>query len=68
MTSSEFADKIKQRRKALKITQNDLYELSGISVATISAIENAHIDPSLGTMARLCDVLGLEITVKAKGA
>lgn len=67
MNQKEFAGFVKKRRKALKITQNDCSGLCGISVATISAIENAHIDPSLGTMTKLCEILGLEITVKAKG-
>ena len=67
MTSSEFAEQIKKRRKALKITQNDLCEISGISVATISAVENAHLDPSLSTMNKLCETLGLDIIVKARG-
>ena len=67
MNQQEFAGLVKKRRKALKITQNDCSELSGISVTTISAIENGHIDPSLSTMARLCEILGLEMTIKAKG-
>ena len=67
MNQQEFAGLVKKRRTSLKITQNDCSELSGISVATISAIENGHIDPSLSTMARLCEILGLEMAIKAKG-
>jgi len=68
MKSTEFAELIKRRRKELRITQIDLAEMSGIHLRSISTIESGVANPSLDVMNKIADILGLEVTVKVKGA
>lgn len=53
---------MKSRRKILGISQKDLSEMSGISLATIKDIERGHGNPSLNTVNKIFDILGLEIS------
>lgn len=52
---------IKARRKVLGISQQDLAEMSGISLPTVKDIERGLANPSLSTISKLLDVLGMEI-------
>ena len=53
---------IKTRRAKLKLSQVDLAEMSGVSLATVKDIERGKANPSLRTVEKLIDVLGLEIS------
>ena len=55
---------IRERRKALKITQKELADLSGISINTVVAVERGQGDPKISTYLAICNVLGLKITVE----
>ncbi len=55
-------DVIKKRRKELGISQVDLAEMSGISLATIKNIERGKGNPSYETILRIMEVLGIEIS------
>ena len=57
---------IKQRRKTISLTQEDLAEMSGISLATIKNIERGAGNPSWSTVEKICDVLGLSISFSIK--
>ena len=57
---------LKERRVALKITQQELSEISGVSIATIKDIERGKGNPSLKTLEQIGIVLGLEICMKIK--
>ena len=52
---------IKTRRKALKISQDYLAQMAEVGLATVKDIERGKANPSLATITRLLDVLGLEI-------
>jgi len=52
---------IKNRRKTLGISQQDLSEMSGVSLPTVKDIERGLANPSLSTISKLLDVLGMEI-------
>ncbi len=56
---------IRKRRESLKYTQNDVSELSGVAERTIRSIEGGQ-NANLSNMARILDVLGLELTVQIK--
>ena len=62
----DIADQIKARRKVLSISQSDLAEMSGVSLATVKNIERGAGNPSYGTVAKLLDVLGLEMIFKVR--
>lgn len=57
---------LKQRREVLGMLQPDLAELAGISVRTIQLIEQGKGNPSLDTLTKLCNSLGLELAIKIK--
>lgn len=57
---------IKNRRKVLGISQLDLAELSGISLPTVKDIERGAANPSLATISKLLDVLGMEIEYRVR--
>ena len=57
---------IKLRRKVLGISQQDLAEMAGLGVATIKDIERGKGNPSLSTVARILDVLGMELVFKVR--
>jgi len=57
---------IKERREVLNITQNSLAELSGVSLRTIKEIEGSKGNPTIETIEKIADVLGMEITLQVK--
>jgi len=63
MDIKEIGTTVKVRRKFLKITQEDLAEISGISERTLRDIEKGLTNPELASLMKLCEVLGLELTI-----
>ena len=61
-----FYKKIKERRQLLGISQEELAEISGVGLRTIKQIETNKANPSLKTLTKLLDVLGLELELKLK--
>lgn len=57
---------IKTRRLKLNLTQVDLAEMSGVSLATVKDIERGKGNPSIRTMERILDVLGLELLCRLR--
>lgn len=57
---------IKARRKVLGISQQDLAEMSGISLPTVKDIERGLANPSLSTISKLLDVLGMEVVYRVR--
>lgn len=55
------------RRKSLKVTQEVLSELSGISLRAVKQFESGKGNPTLNTILKLIDVLGLELKLVVKG-
>jgi y4mF family transcriptional regulator len=63
MDITEIASTLRERRKFLKITQGDLADISGISERTLRDIEKGIANPELESLLKLCDVLGMELTI-----
>ncbi len=63
---TDIGKMLKQRRKQLGVDQHTLAMLAQMSVNTIVAVERGTTDPSLSTINKLCDVLGLELIVRLK--
>ena len=61
-----LADIIKRRRAFLGLTQEDLAQMSEIGIATIKLIESNKGNPSLSTVGKIMDVLGMEIIYSIK--
>ena len=51
-------------RKAKNITQKELAEITGINQGDISRLENGSANPSLSTIKRLADGLGLTVKLE----
>lgn len=57
----DLREVVKERRGVLGISQIDLAEMSGISLATVKDIERGAGNPSMKTVMRILEVLGLEM-------
>lgn len=64
MTHEEIIATIRNRRKTLGITLAELSEKVDIRATTICDIENGKRNPSLTTLLRLTDALGLSISLQ----
>lgn len=53
-------------RKSKKLTQKELSELSGLSIATISNIESGDGSPTMRSIIRYSDAVGYKMQVKKK--
>lgn len=66
MHYKELVIMMKERREALKVTQETLAELSGVGLRTLKQFESGKGNPTLMTLQKLADVMGLELTLKVK--
>jgi transcriptional regulator with XRE-family HTH domain len=57
---------IKERRSLLKITQQDLADISGIGLRTIKQIETGKGNPAFHTLQKIAGVLGMEVILQIK--
>ena len=61
-----LSDVIKERRAKLDLSQADLAEMTGVSLATVKDIERGKGNPSIRTVEKLLEVLGLEIVFRIR--
>jgi transcriptional regulator with XRE-family HTH domain len=66
MSAKNIGEAVRQRRKALKITQPHLSELAGISVNSLYKLERGTANPTLELIEKIADVLGMEIKLEVK--
>lgn len=66
MHREELIKALKDRRETLKVNQEYLAELSGVSLRTLKAIESGKGNPTFDTLNRLAEVLGLELKLEVK--
>ena len=57
---------IKARRESLQVTQETLAALSGVGLRTLKQLESGKGNPTLMTLQKLVDTLGLEVALKIK--
>ena len=57
--SSKLGVRIRQARKAKRLTQKKLAQIVGVTRVNISAIEKGKHQPSMGLLEKICYVLGL---------
>ena len=63
---NNFREEIKNRRRFLKINQQELADLAGVSINTVVAVERGTGNPQLNTLLSICNVLGLKLVTKLK--
>ncbi|HJV18956.1 MAG TPA: helix-turn-helix domain-containing protein [Sediminibacterium sp.] len=66
MLIQEIGKSIKQRRKALKITQPNLAQLAKVATNTLYKIERGKANPTVDILEKITDVLGLEVKLEVK--
>jgi transcriptional regulator with XRE-family HTH domain len=66
MHFTELIKTIKERRAVLQVTQETLAELSGVGLRTLKQFESGKGNPTLLTLQKICDVLGMEVGLKIK--
>ena len=66
MIEPKIRNIIKERRKFLKLRQEDIAEITGIAIKTIQLLEQGKGNPSVSTLQKIADVLGMEITMQVK--
>lgn len=57
---------IKERRALLGISQQDLADYSGVGISTVKDLERGVGNPSIETLRRVLDVVGLEMVLRVK--
>lgn len=66
MSKITIGNSIKVRRKTLKVTQLQLAELAGVSVNTLYKIERGQANPTMETLDKIADILGMELIIQVK--
>lgn len=54
---------IRKRRQELRLTQQSLADMSGVSVRMIKSIEGDYANPSMRTVDKLLKTLGLTLAI-----
>ena len=57
---------IKERREMLQVTQEVLADLSGVGLRTLKQFESGKGNPTLQTVTKLADALGIELVFQIK--
>ncbi len=65
--ATDFGSALKKRRKELGYTQRYLSEFTGFSISFISDLENGKSTAELGKAIHLANLLGLDLTLCARG-
>lgn len=66
MHFKELIKTVKTRRDVLQVTQETLAAVSGVGLRTLKQFESGKGNPTLLTLQKLTDVLGMEVTLKLK--
>ena len=62
----DLKEVMKSRRKTLSIYQLDLAEMAEVSLATVKDIERGKGNPSLATVNKIIEVLGMEMIFQVR--
>jgi len=66
MNMETTGELVRKRRAVLGIDQRDLARISGVSIHTISDMEAGKGNPTVTTLARILDAVGMELHVQVK--
>jgi y4mF family transcriptional regulator len=61
----DIVETLKQRRKELGITQEQLAEIADVGLRSLKAIECGKANPTLDTLSKLASVMGMEVKLVA---
>jgi y4mF family transcriptional regulator len=66
VTTQQLGEKLRDRRKLLRLRQRDLAELAGVTLRGLTDLENGKANPTLNQLAKIAEVLGLELRLTEK--
>lgn len=66
MNMKEEGQSLRKRRMSLHIDQKTLSDISGIAVHTLSNIEAGKGNPTVATLDRVLNALGMELRIQVK--
>ncbi len=66
MQNKGIGYQIKRRRLTLGLDQRTLSAVSGVAVHTLSNIEGGRGNPTVSTLAKVLDALGMELDLRIK--
>ena len=66
MHFSDLILAVKERRKSLRVTQDSLAQLSGVSLRTLKQFESGKGNPTIETLQKLANTLGMEVCLQIK--
>lgn len=66
MHLDKLYETLKERRETLGVTQYDLAELSGVALRTLKEIESGKGNPTVETLNKLTDVMGMDLKLEIR--
>ncbi len=66
MHQQDLIKTVKDRRESLHVTQEYLAELADVGLRTLKQFESGKGNPTLQTLQKLADVLGMEVRLEVK--
>lgn len=57
---------LKEVRKSVGVTQEELADVAGVSISSVKLIEQGRMNPTMQMMDVLMDCLGMEIVVRPR--
>lgn len=66
MHFERIVKQLKHRRHELRVTQVMLADISGVSLRALKQFERGKGNPTLETLSKLCDALGMEVRLQVK--
>jgi len=64
MHQLELINTLRQRREILGVTQSHLAELAGVGFRTLKEVESGKGNPTVETLIKLAEVLGMELQLR----
>lgn len=62
----ELREIMKQRREKFGLSQLDLAEMAGVSLASVKDIERGRGNPTIATVQKILEVIGMEIVYQIR--
>jgi DNA-binding XRE family transcriptional regulator len=66
MHFKQLISHVKQRREELHVTQETLAEIAGVGLRTLKLFESGKGNPTLQTVSKLAEALGMELNLRIK--
>lgn len=66
MHQANLIRRLKDRREELEVTQEQLSELAGVALRTVKELDAGKGNPTMSTLMKLADVLGMELKFEVR--